>query len=439
MRRSKLPLLLIPLAFALIGVALSFGLSANPSGVVYVSPSGDDAAEGTAEAPMRDIGKAINKLTAGGKVIVAAGQYGPIRDKAIHQTILIEGQGSGADRPVIGRAADGYAIVLSGSQNLTFKNIRFDGRLIIGNHPVYKATQPSKNIVLSEVEVFDAGNAFKCGVVIRESQDIWIDKSHIHGCTTGIGGPGNSKQSSNIKITDNLIENLKTDGIQFGNWDNVLIQRNTIYFMMDRSAKCLAAANPRNCDHNDGVQFTGGSKNVKILDNLIAHSIFGQLMLIQPAVGPIEDVVVSNNLIYGSGAYAIQTNAKKLVFINNTVWQSRYGGLLIREFKALGRYNKEAPYYPSDGIIANNILSGIGVINKMGVPNYGYRSNNYINVGLDDKGRPKVPSFKFPGEIYGRDPGFVSGILNDYKQQFTVFSISSSPTPLLREQGLRAL
>ena len=115
------------------------------------------------------------------------------------------------------------------------------------------------------------------------------------------GETGTGTQCNNINILNNHLENFTGDAIQFGTWSNVTIDGNTIENMIDAAG---------NTYHNDGIQFTGNTQNATITNNYVAHSS-GQLMLIQPAVGPIDNVVVENNVVWdtniGNGGYAIQS------------------------------------------------------------------------------------------------------------------------------------
>jgi hypothetical protein len=98
---------------------------------------------------------------------------------------------------------------------------------------------------------------------------------------------------------------------------------------------------------------------VVIADNELARSGNGQLLLVQDAVGPIDDVLVQNNLIHEASGYAVQTQgATNARFIGNTIWRSFYGGLLVR---AGQRTLPDGTHtVPTDTVVRDNVLSGLG-------------------------------------------------------------------------------
>ncbi len=116
-------------AFALVAVTLALVLpaAAAPT-VLHVAPGGDDAAAGTAEAPLAGIEGARDalrklrgdgKLAGGAVVVLAAGRYE--RTKAL---TLGKGDGGTAEAPIVYRAADGAEVRISG------------GRVVTGFEPV---------------------------------------------------------------------------------------------------------------------------------------------------------------------------------------------------------------------------------------------------------------------------------------------------------------
>jgi hypothetical protein len=201
-----------------------------------------------------------------------------------------------------------------------------------------------------------------------------VTKNFIHDCRTGIGGPGRAQPSEKIRISENRIERTG-DGIAFGHWSDVAIEDNVIKDMDDRGG----------VTHHDALQIFGDARKVRILRNVMAHSQH-QLMIMQDGFGPVDDVLVDTNVIYDAGAYAIQSSGVTgLRFINNTVWKSGYGSLLLR------RGNFPGEVGPSDTVVANNILYGLSFDRAVTA----VRRNNLIL---------RTPATPGDGEIYGYDP-----------------------------------
>src|SRR5687768_6148320 len=63
---------------ALLALALLLavaGWASSPPDILYVSPAGNDAADGSKNSPLRTIGMALSKATAPMEIYVAAGVY----------------------------------------------------------------------------------------------------------------------------------------------------------------------------------------------------------------------------------------------------------------------------------------------------------------------------------------------------------------------------
>jgi hypothetical protein len=299
---------------------------------LYVAPTGSDTNSGTSGSPLRTVSAALKRSAGGQTITVRPGYYPQVVDqRARTKPVVVTGT---LDAHIAGAR-------LQGSQNVRWDGVKFTGKVEISQHGVYKSSQPSRNLLFQDVEITSPNTT---AVSIRGAFNVFIRNSHIHDAGTGIGGPANVERSSGIYITDNLIERLKGDGIQFGEWHNVSIERNTIQDVSD----------PANVVHNDAIQLTGDSIGVVIRGNKL-HRSADQLLLIQNAFGPLDDILVQENVIAGSGAYAIQSQgATRTRFIRNTVWYSRWGGLLLRA----GRSGVIA----TDTVVQGNILSALNII-----------------------------------------------------------------------------
>lgn len=98
-------------AAAALAEALSGGLNAAPSsraeaGTLHVSPTGDDAAEGTAAAPFRTVQRAAEAAQPGDTVLVAPGVY---RER------VAPPRGGVAGQPIVFRSAERHRAVIKGS------------------------------------------------------------------------------------------------------------------------------------------------------------------------------------------------------------------------------------------------------------------------------------------------------------------------------------
>jgi Right handed beta helix region len=231
--------------------------------------------------------------------------------------------------------------------------------------------------VLSRSEVTAPG--WTCITVRSAARRIVLRRLRVHDCANGLGGGGGAPISRHVALLHSRLRRFTGDAVQFGRWDDVRIEGNRITDVQD----------PAGVIHNDAVQFTGDSHHVRIVDNELARS--GQLLFIQDALGPIDDVLVRGNLIHDSAAYAIQSQgATDVRFTDNTVWHSRYGGLLIRQ--GLQTLPGGGHRRPSDTVVEGNILSGLEVDPYANILRNRW---NIIRCGFPGAGRPCATDASF--------------------------------------------
>jgi hypothetical protein len=356
-------------------------------GALVVSPKGDDAGRGTQASPYRTIGQALTVARGGQQISVAPGSYPAIRDAKDHgRTVRIIGVGT--PRPQIAGAE------FAGARRVAVTRVTFTEPVVIRGDPVQDYARPSTRISIENSRFRTSGSddvTDSCLTIRDAAAFISILRSRLSGCPSGVIGPGNSPEphSHHIRIEETLIENVPADAIQFGEWDHVTLNRNVIRHMRDPAGEI----------HNDGVQFVGDSRHVRVTNNRIYDS-GGQLVFIQDAFGPIDDVLVANNLIYGSDAIAIQNQgATNTRYLYNTVWDTRYGALLLRE--------GEQGTVPTDTVVVGNILESLEVSEGAGTRARGY------NLIADAK------SGRAADELIGVAPGFRAPGRGDYRLRST--------------------
>lgn len=410
MRHQKIPkkpLLIVAVVAGSVGLYALINSLAATSKIFYVDVNSTNgqcsdsrtAAQVAQNAPLCSINKAVELATGGETINVVPGTYGPIRlIRYLPETVTI--RGVGATKPVIKGSPElnnGDTIAIAGGSNLTFESLTIrNGRAHIGSHPVKKTAQVSRDITFTNVEFTGNDAGYGHGLTIRDgSKNIKVENSHFHHLMSGITGPnyriigGVENDLPNVDgviVRNNLMEYFKADAMQFAGWDNVIIDRN----VMQHSQHDPPPAEPY---HNDLIQFTGYSKNVRITNNYLADS--SQHIFIQPAFGPISDVVVENNVIWKSRAYAVQSQGiPGFRFVNNTMWDTVYG-FIIR-----GGPNGEPA--PTDGIVTNNIITSIAGAPAGTIEDY----NIVMNLN------PKRTYGSH--DILGADPKFVNAAAGDF-------------------------
>jgi hypothetical protein len=371
---------------AVIG-ALTLAAPAGASAAdLYVAPTGSDLNPGlTPAAPLRSVGKALS-LSAGGETVhVAAGTYtkpttnlGSVTytDKRPHaSTVTVAGEP--------GAILQGLRLE-PGSTNVRLQGLEFTDTLSIFG---------ARN-----VEV--AGNDFHgmtYGILLRGgAASVNISANRFHDLGTAIEAPAYgstdpavAKFSTGIRITDNVIEDLTQDGIQFGWWNDVEISGNVMR-RLDYPSTAI---------HNDGIQSYGNVTGLRILRNTISNSA-GQGMLISAEKGPIENARIDGNLIYMTDAVPLYTfDVSGLTVINNTVW--RQPGKTSLNAITLKRRDTSAAV--GDTIVANNLASEIAYNYPVAV-----RAYNWVGAKGVWWTRYQLPG---PGERSDvGDPGFVDRV-----------------------------
>jgi hypothetical protein len=331
--------------------------------VVHVAPTGDDQGDGSAQDPLRSIDAGVDAAGPGGTVVLADGDYPQFKDddgdRAEPVRIVAErSRGARIDGADVGGAA-----------NLTFDGVVFANMVVLGDDG-----RPARDITITNSELTTDRKAV-CMIMRGGSSDITLTYNWVHDCDHGLTGPGPSKQSRHIMIAGNRFEHFDLDGIQFVNWSDVTIDRNTIRDMHDPEGK----------NHADGIQSIGGNRRVRITHNEISDSRH-QLILVQDSLsGPSRDVTIESNLLHGAGANALDAiSVYGLRVVGNTIWHSR-GGILVD----VGKSGQ-----PRRNLFAGNIVSLFYVDPDTHQPK---RRDNI----LGDANGPTAP-----GEVVEKRPGF---------------------------------
>lgn len=318
------------------------GPAAARGTTLYVAKTGSDSAPGTLARPLATIQKAVDVAPGGSRIRVAPGTYAGFRDTRIHADsrkaygLRITAQDPGSP-PLIHGAA------VSGAAYLTLDRLRFDRMVELSSHPSNGA-KFAHDVAITNSSLTNAFGG-TCLQIRNGSYRLTIAGNLIERCYTGILGPGGAPSdparramTRDVKITGNRIQHATSDGMQFGNWDDVLIDGNLI----------ADANDPTRRAHNDGIQIMGNSHRVRVTNNTLRDST--QLLFAQDALGPNDGLYVARNLITDGLGYSVQmAGTSNVTFVNNTVWRSRYG--VIFRTGATGTYARNVidRYVPGEG------------------------------------------------------------------------------------------
>lgn len=375
--------------------------AAVPHGhVISVSTPGQQSVPVTVGAPTisltprssMSLVEALQSAPAGAVIHLAGGTYPKIYD-SVARSGWVTVTGAGDTTPPVIQGAQ-----LWGSQYLRFVSVRFSSSMMLSHGP-NGHSQPTANIALIDSTIDCGSNGSldggarhgNTGIQVRgASQNVTLEGDLITNCTTGFASVAQDNVSTGVSITYSTIQGVSGDAIDLGGLANVDIDHDIVGGAQH--------AGPESLWHNDGIQFFGNDTNVAIANNVIANS-GGQLIFIQDAVksdytgsSVNSNILVQNNLIYGAGAYAVQDQGGLNVrFVGNTIWDSHFGGLLIRQ----SGYTK---IIPTSTVIEGNILSGYGTQNVVPAVENDNLIAGYIS--------PKIRAQTGPNDLLGATPQY---------------------------------
>jgi hypothetical protein len=332
--RTLLSALLVGVAALLLGgpVAMAHATVLR----VYPSGSGRAGASNTFE----NINIALAASHPGDRILVDSGSYPAIRDMQ-NRSGWVTVEGMGSTPPVVEGA------LMLGTRYLRLKDLNITGQVQVNYEPVLLTAQPAEHIVIEHSRVSDPRLPLisACVQIRHGARHVLLEADVVEQCGMGVGGGAQTDAvSSEITIQNSLLQNFEGWAFQFARWSDVEIVHNDIRGSWD----------PHEVVHNDNIIFTGGDTNIKIIGNLLSDSRDTQMLLQDSATDGIDsNVAVEDNLMWGSGGYAVQsqgvTGAR---FINNTIWDSRYGAILLR-----GAHFVHS--VPTDTVVINNVLDGL--------------------------------------------------------------------------------
>ena len=301
----------------------------------YVATTGNDTNAGTRANPFLTLEKALSMTAAGGNIFVDKGRYaGQVDDTLVR-----------SERAVVwaeGAVFDKYANV--GGTGVTFHGGKFIGGISLSSNVAL--TLCAEDITFDGCEMEGAESAGDGALIQNAAKRIEIINCYMHDLSYGVRGPGkvnDTYTSFDILVKNCLIEHVRIDCVQIGDWHDVVVDGCTLRYADD----------PLDEYHNDGIQLTGGNKETKILNNTIYG--MSQPLFIQDAIRPIDGLHVENNKLGRCWAVSCQSQgATKAKYFNNTMEGNVHGALWL-----VKGYNRGAgtPVIPTDTEVVGNRLS----------------------------------------------------------------------------------
>ena len=282
---------------------------------------------------------ALKTATAGTTIKLAAGNYGELGINAAYRDKWGHFDGEVTIRSADPKHPATFSdISLRGVENLTIDGVVVDYTLpkgLTGNQAYSQSAvrlQETANLkILNSVidgdvlhDPGDAGNGLPIarGVYVRDSAGIDIDHNEIFNFYRA----GVFSNNSDVTIRGNDIHTLRSDGLDFADVQDVVIENNHIHDF---------TTVPEDTSHRDMIQFwtngtTEPSTGVEIVGNFLdsGGGVYTQSILMgNEAVAKgagldmyYRDVTVQNNVIYNAQAHGITVDeAVGVTITNNTV------------------------------------------------------------------------------------------------------------------------
>lgn len=263
---------------------------------------------------------ALTIAKGGDRIVLAAGNYGDLKLSNKHYGSAVEIVSADPNNP-----AEFRTITLTSVSHLTFRSLEIGYALAPGEPTFAKMVNVNKSSYLTFDSVHFRGSLDNDpsndgnGLSILTSDHIRVANSEFQQLNRAslIGS------STNVEVVNNKFHDLRSDGADFSDVQNVLIAGN--YF---------TNFYPVTGDHPDAIQFwtrgtTKPSTDIVIRDNVILQGSGSGLQGIfindKDGMLPYERVTISNNLVYvNDGHNGLSVMGGKQVMVqNNTVLSER--------------------------------------------------------------------------------------------------------------------
>lgn len=227
----------------------------------------------------------------GGVIRLMPGTYPPVLIRDVHPAAMVTITSADSSRPAVMTG-----VTVRDSSNLVLDRLSFG---VLAPTAQYGLSIQGSQHVAAHRLAFAwpggvQGRSVVSAIFVRNSQQIEISDSSFRDHWHGIS----FLDVEDLRIADNLLTDLRTDGIRGGGVKHLLVERNVI-----------GNFHPEPGDHPDGIQLWSTNerepgRDVVIRDNLVWRGAGGiaQGVFIRDTFGklPFERVTVSGNLLVGS-------------------------------------------------------------------------------------------------------------------------------------------
>jgi hypothetical protein len=290
----------------------------------------------------QELQAALASASGEAEIVLQAGDYGRLdlydaRDTYAKFAQQVTIRSADPDNP-----ASFSSMSLRGVENLAFDSIKFDYSYAAGDP---ESLRPFDIISSSRIDIRNCefegdlaqtgdpvtdGFGTAIGLSVRDSSDIVIEENVFHDWLRGAV----YTDTENLVVRSNEVFEVRSDGFDFANVDNVLIEAN---YMHD------FRGSEDSGDHMDMIQFwtngtTSPSTNIVIRGNILdsgdgswTQSIFMRNDQVdQGLAGPemfYQNVLIEDNLIYNAHSHGVTVGETDgLTITNNTILHNQDSG-----------------------------------------------------------------------------------------------------------------
>ena len=365
--KTTLYALLVAIALAAAGFAVAARTAADreyaPAGPVwFVSPDGDDAAEGSAETPWRSIRKAAEAATPGTTVFLRGGTY--------TEEVLIDCSGE-KGAPVTFKACEGETPLLDGGNGqgvlddpVLSKSIRDMNAFLEAARrlPPFNPDQGILRITGSWL-VFDGihitGSPAAGMYFCEGASHIVVQNCSVTHCVApGICFGAENSPSTDIKVLHNYVYNCSQrsrEAISLRTVDTFEVAFNKVELVIKESIDAKSGCRNGTIHHNYvlnsghcGIYLDAGfpdrpeEENIEIYDNIVENPYGTAICVAAEAGNSISEVRIYNNLVWsvrpenrGCGIKVAKNSdntdglIKDIYIYHNTVYGFKQQGIYV--------------------------------------------------------------------------------------------------------------
>ncbi len=329
----------------------------------YVAPHGDDKNSGSEAQPWRTLARAAGAAAAGDTVYIKAGTY--------HEILAPQHSGT-ADKPITFAAAPGESAIIDGEAgkagdfgglvDIVGKSyITIEGLQIV-NSPFFGIRVQDSQYVTIRNNQTDF--TYSSGVYVDGSRHVLIDGNDIQRACHGVGGspphftPNEHltiRNTSDFEVMNNRVHNsfvidgeirgkeginIKSGSASGSVHHNIVngIDRTGIYVDgYDKSVRNVAIYNNQVSNSQHGITIAserqGPVDDIHIYNNLFVDNKYHGIWLADHGqAGPLHNISVVNNTVYGNGGFGLRISSQALSQIlvrNNIFSHNQNGGIRI--------------------------------------------------------------------------------------------------------------